>query len=525
MIGAERLAAATGGRPGLVARLDALAARIGALTGWRRGVAAAGLGIAATAALPPLHLVPLVPVAFSGLIWLIEGARSRREAFLDGWWFGFGHFATGLYWLAHALLIDARQFGWMIPFAVLGLGALLGLFTGAATLAVRAARARGVAAALVLAVAWAAAEWLRGHVLTGFPWNLIGTVWTGIVPMMQPAALIGLYGLGLLTVLAAALPAARRWKPAALACALVAAGWAWGAARVPAAAPSVPDVKLRLVQPDIPQTLKWDPVQREANFKRTLALTAADGLAGRTHVIWPETAVPFAITDVNQNGPALRAALARVTPPDGLLLTGAVRVVRDSERAQLWNSLHAVDAQGEIVATYDKHHLVPFGEYVPLRPIVGILGVTPAGAVDFSAGPGPATLELPGLPPASPLICYEAIFPANVTAPRRPAWLLNITNDAWFGISSGPHQHFAAARFRTVEEGLPLVRAANNGISAVVDAYGRTTAHLALGESGIVDADLPAAIAATPYARWGDGGLIGLALVLLGLAAVCRRWG
>jgi apolipoprotein N-acyltransferase len=526
MITAERRVAGDGGRTSLAARLEALAGRVGALAGWRRAALAVAFGLAATAALPPLHVIPLVVIAFSGLLWLVEGAASRRAAFFDGWWFGFGHFAAGLYWLAHALLVDAQQFGWMIPFAVFGLAAVLGVFTGAATQAVHAVRARGVAAALVLAVAWTAAEWLRGHVLTGFPWNLIGTVWTGLVPLMQPTAIVGLYGLGLLTVLVAGLPATRRWPAIGAAIALVAIGLFWGAARIPETVATVPDVKLRLVQPNIPQTLKWDPVQREANFRRTLALTASAGLATRTHVIWPETAVPFAITDVNPNGPALRAALAGVTPPGGLLLAGAVRVVRDGERPQLWNSLHALDASGAIVATYDKHHLVPFGEYVPLRGIIGRLGVTPAGAVDFSPGPGPATLDLPGLPPASPLICYEAIFPTRVADnDRRPGWLLNITNDAWFGISSGPYQHFAAARFRAVEEGLPLVRVANNGISAVVDAYGRAPAQLGLGTTGVLDVDLPAAAVATPYARWGDVLLLGLALLGLAMAAVIGRLG
>lgn len=534
MIGVERAVAAAPAGTGPAARLAALAARVGRLAGWRRAALAAGLGVAGTATLPPLHLVPLLVVAFGGLLWLVEGAGSRRAAFLDGWWFGVGHFVTGLYWLAHAMLVDPQAYGWMIPFAVLGLAGVLGLFTGAATLAVHAARVRGVAAALVLAVAWTAAEWLRGHVLTGFPWNLIGTAWSGIVPLMQPAALVGVYGLGLLTVLAAALPATRRMAAVLGAVALVAAGWTWGALRLPGEPAAVPDVRLRLVQPNIPQTLKWDASEREANLRRTLALTTAEGFTSRTHVIWPETAMPFAITDVNPNGPALRAALAGVTPPGGLLVTGAVRVVRDNPMMpQLWNSLQAVNALGDIVATYDKHHLVPFGEYVPfreqLRQFQGFLPdflgglVTPAGPVDFSAGPGPVTLDLPGLPPASPLICYEAIFPARVAAAQRPAWLLNITNDAWFGISSGPHQHFAAARFRAVEEGLPLVRAANNGISAVVDAYGRTTARLELGQTGVLDAALPAAATATPYARAGDAGVLGLALLGLGAAVALRR--
>lgn len=503
-------------------------ARIRGLAGWPRWALAAGLGVAATGALPPFHWIPLVFVAFTGLVWLLEGAgetpRPARAGFIDGWWFGVGHFLTGLYWLAHALLIDAAQFGWMVPFATFGLSGLLAVFTGGAAACVCAARLRGVAAVLLLAVGWTAGEWLRGHVLTGFPWNLIGTVWAGWPALMQPAALVGLYGLSLLTVLVAALPAASasargaaRGSGLFAAAVLVLAGWAAGHARLPEQ-PQLTDVRLRLVQPNVPQNLKWDPAERESNLRKVLQLSSAPGLDTRTLTIWPETAVPFAITDANPNGPALRDLLSAAAPPGGLLLTGAPRAERDAQsRLALWNSLHALDPQARIVATYDKFHLVPFGEYVPLRSLLGTLNLN-VGTVDFVAGPGLQTLALPGLPPASPLICYEAIFPGNVVASEaRPGWLLNVTNDAWFGISSGPHQHFAAARFRAVEEGLPLVRAANNGISAIVDAYGRVTAVLELGETGIVDGALPAPLEVTLYGRFGDtmAGLLGL-MVLAG---------
>ena len=436
-------------------------------------------------------------------------------------------FRSNLYWLAYALLIDAAQFGWMVPFAVFGLSGFFALFTGAASAATAATRTRGVARVLVLAIFWTVGEWLRGHVLTGFPWNLIGTVWAGSLPVMQATSLIGLYGLGLLTVLVAALPAtltsaaSRRWVGPAAAVLLVAAAWLFGALRLTGESPGEPAYRLRLVQPNVSQSLKWDPAQREANLAKTLALSRAAGFESRTHVIWPETAVPFVVTDFNDVGPALRERLADAVPPGGLLLTGAPRAERDAEgRLVLWNSLHALDRSGAIVATYDKFHLVPFGEYVPLRSILKIAKVT-VGNVDFSPGPGLRTLALPGLPDASPLICYEAIFPAQVVAPgTRPAWLLNITNDAWFGISSGPYQHFTAARFRAVEEGLPLVRAANNGISAVVDSYGRIEARLELGATGVVDAALPPALPSTLYSRFGDGVL---AVLILAFGAAALR--
>jgi apolipoprotein N-acyltransferase len=507
-------------------------ARIAVRGGWRRAAVAAGLGAAATFALPPVFLAPFVVIAFTGLIWLLDGVpagdwRATRAAALIGWWFGFGHFVSSLYWLANALLLDAAQFGWMVPFAVFGLSGLLAMFTAAAAAAHHRARFRGIAGVLFFAVAWTAAEWLRGHVLTGFPWNLIGTVWADLPVMMQGTSLVGLYGWSLLTIVVAALPAtlvasdagngARRWAGTMLAVLLVLAGWAFGAARLPAgAAAAVPDVRLRLVQPNVPQSLKWDPALRVENFRKGIELTRAPGWETRTDVIWPETAVPFVLTDFNPEGPAIRNALASVTPPGGLLITGAPRALRDSAgHIQLWNSLFAIDRTGAIVASYDKHHLVPFGEYVPLRPLFGSL-VAPAGAIDFSAGPGPRTIALPGLPPASPLICYEGIFPGEVVDTRdRPSWLLNISNDAWFGMSAGPHQHFAAARFRAVEEGLPLVRATNDGITAVIDPYGRVTAYLALGQTGVVDADLPAELTPTLYARAGDFVVLGLAIMIL----------
>ena len=513
----------------------ALAGRLRGLAAWRRAAAAALLGIAATGALPPVQILPLVFVAFTGLVWLLEAAdddaRRLRRSFLIGWWFGFGHFVTSLYWLAYALLVDAAQFGWMVPFAVFGLSGVLALFIAAATAATTLTRTRGMARALALAAAWTIAEWLRGHILTGFPWNLIGTVWAGSLPVMQVASLVGLYGLGLLTVLAAALPAGMaqrsaggsRWTGPGLAVLLVAAAWTFGTLRVPGGSEAAPVYRLRLVQPNVPQSLKWDPAQREANLAKTLSLSRSAGFETRTHVVWPETAVPFVVTDFNEVGPGLREALATAVPPKGLLLTGAPRAERDTQgRLVLWNSLHALDAAGAVVATYDKFHLVPFGEYVPLRSILRIAKVT-VGTVDFSPGPGLVTLALPGLPPASPLICYEAIFPGQVVGREsRPSWLLNITNDAWFGLSSGPHQHFTAARFRAIEEGLPLGRAANNGISAVVDSYGRVEAQLGLGATGVVDADLPASLAPTPYARFGNGALFVLLVAVSGVAMGLR---
>ncbi|HIJ61085.1 MAG TPA: apolipoprotein N-acyltransferase [Rhodospirillaceae bacterium] len=485
----------------------------------RRWAAAFGLGLVAALALPPVYAVPLLWLAFPGLILLLDGAGGAAGAFAVAWWFGFGHFSLGLYWISHALLVDPVRFGWMIPFAVFGLGGLLAMFTGAAGWAAWRWGASPVSRGLWLAIAWAAMEWLRSWVLTGFPWNLMASVWLPVLPMAQAVSLAGSYGLGLLTVAVASLAVAWRQNRAAVAAGhlLLAAVFAWGWARLPAEAlPTVAGLRLRLVQANIEQTLKWRPELRLQHLRRQLELTRSPGFDAVTDVVWSETAAP---SFLDQDAEA-RALVAQAVPPGGLLLAGAVRGTPSGvEPFRIWNSLLAIDHQGTIVAGYDKAHLVPFGEYVPLRGILPLANKLTAGEVDFSRGPGPTSLELPGLPPVGPLICYEVIFPAEVVDPgHRPRWLLNVTNDGWFGLSAGPYQHFAAARLRAIEQGLSLVRAANTGISAVVDGYGRVVAELGLGRTGVLDSELPTSLAEPPlYARWGDWAFF----LLLFLFATC----
>lgn len=498
--------------------------------GWfSRLILSALFGLLAVGALPPLYIVPLTVPAFVGFLWLLTGAPTGRAAFSAGWGFGFGYFAGGLYWVTEALLTDTEKFGWMVPLAVPILAGGLALFIALAALATQLTRAGGVARVLVFAIAWAAAEWLRGAVLTGFPWNPIGSVWADTTFMLQSVSLFGVFGLGFVTVAVAAMPAVlgepvigdrglRSWRPvlaALLVLGVIAVG---GMLRLAGTELGyVPGVRLRIVQANISQVQKWRAEPRSANFNKHLELTRAPGLAKITHVIWPESAVPYFLSGDLER----RAIIARAVPKGGLILTGvARRSAPGAARLQFWNSLRAIDETGRIVATYDKAHLVPFGEYVPLRRYVPIPQI--ANGAEFSAGPGPKTLQLPGLPPVSPLICYEAIFPGAVVAPGpRPKWLLNITNDGWFGKSAGPYQHLAASRMRAVEEGLPLVRAANTGISVVFDSYGREIARLGLGKQGVLDAPLPRAMTGrTPFSRLGNWALAlllaaGWALVLI----------
>lgn len=509
------------------------AAFLAALDGRRRWFWSFLLGVLAAGAMPPVDSAPLLAVAFSGLVWVMDGVRTKRAAFATGWWFGFGFFLAGLYWIAIALTVDVARFWWMMPFAAAGFPAGFALLTGLATLAARAVAPKGLARILALAVAWSAAEWLRGHILTGFPWNLVGYAWAGSFPgglaVLQSTSVIGIYGLSFLTVLAALLPATiaeprgRRWLPIAVAVALVAVPGVLGGLRLDTGdVATEPGVRLRLVQPSIPQTLKMSPAGSEVVLRTHLALSAQPG--DPTAVIWSEAAAAYYL---NRDA-AARRLIASAAPPGGLLITGALRTDPAPERPRhVWNSLAAIDDEGSLIATYDKAHLVPFGEYVPWRNILPIEKIT-AGNVDFSAGPGPRTLDLPGLPPVGPLICYEVIFPAAVVdEAHRPAWLLNLTNDAWYGRSSGPYQHFAIARTRAVEEGLPLVRSANNGISGVVDPYGRVTARLGLDAVSVLDAALPKPIEATLYARFGDlpyAATLGAAVLFI-LALRRRRGG
>jgi len=506
--------------------------RLDALSGWRRAGLSAALGAAAATAFPPLFVLPLLVPAFTGWLWLIAGAGGLRAAATVGWWFGFGHFLVGLYWIAEALMVEPEKFAWLIPFAIGGIAAGLAAFPAVVAAVVAATRVRGIGRVLVLAAAWGLAEWVRGWLFTGFPWNLVGTVWVFAPAMIQSAALFGTYGLGLATVTAAAVPAVLgdgeapvrgrlAWVAAAFAVlGLFAVG---GAVRLALADDGrVPGVRLRLVQPNVLQRLKWRPDLRDRHLVRQVEMSRQPAAEPPTVVIWPETSAPFFL----ERDPRRLAFLAGAAPEGGLVIVGAPRTTAQPEsRFRVWNSLQAVDASGRIVAAYDKFHLVPFGEYVPFAGLLPITKITD-GRTDFSAGPGSVTLKLPGLPPVSPLICYEIIFPGQVARrDERPAWLLNLTNDSWFGASSGPHQHLAAARMRAVEEGLPVVRAANTGISAVIDAWGRTVAGLPLGQAGVVDSPLPTALSPTPYARYGNLPFFLLAglLAAMGLGLSRRR--
>ena len=512
----------------LSTRLQGAAARLAGLTGRRRAFAAIFLGALSALALPPLYVLPVLLVSFPGLICLADSARRDRGAFWVGWGWGFGHFSAGLYWIANALLIAPEKFAWMIPFAIFGLGGLLGLFIGLAVYGARRVAPAGPLRVLAFAGAWLFMEWLRTWFLTGFSWNQIASVWVPVTPMLQIVSVVGAYGLGFLTVLAAAMPAVltrggrfdRRATVGVFLLLLAVAGW--GLWRLPSGPqPDIPGLRVRLVQGNIPQTAKWQPELLAAHLHDYLRLSAGPTAEPLSAVIWPETAVAYLL---DQN-PAARHAIATAAPPGGLVITGAPRAEgATAEAFRIWNSVQAVTAEGQLVGSYDKFHLVPFGEYVPLGKYLPLTKIT-AGRGDFAAGSGPRTLDLPGLPPVAASICYEDIFPGEV-APHdgpRPTWMLNVTNDGWFGHSAGPYQHFAAARLRAVEEGLPMVRVGNTGITGVIDPFGRVVASLDLGVQDILDSPVPQPMEnVTIFARLGDK-LVYMLLLMVGLIlGACR---
>lgn len=505
-----------------------------ALRGWRRYGAALLLGIVLAAAQAPLSLWPLAFLAFIGLLQLDDGGidlAAKRRSFFTLFAFCYGYFVAGHYWIGISFFVDAAKFAVLLPLPVLGLPIVLAVFpaTGA-WLAWLIARGNRVACMLLMPFGWLVGEWLRGHVGTGFSWNLIGYVWGDWPAAMQLAAFIGAQGLGLLTMLAASGVAIAllggRQRIALVLPALFALAMGLASLRMPADIAMQPDVNLRLVQPSIEQTLKWQDDLRQQHLQQHVALSLQPSQKPLTHVIWPETAIPYLL----EEEPGLRDALAKRLAPGTILITGAPRREALSGQASgnprdiaVYNSVFALGSDAQIAARYDKVHLVPFGEYLPFRKILKPLGLdaVAAGAVDFSPGRDMTPIAIPGLPFARVLICYEAIFPDESMQQLdggKPVagLLLNLTNDAWFGRSSGPYQHFVAAKFRAVEQGLPLVRAANNGISAIVDPYGRVTVQLGLDEVGVVDGGLPAATAQRPpYARIGDAPLLAFAIVIL----------
>jgi apolipoprotein N-acyltransferase len=524
--------------------MTGIAHRVILAWGWPRYLIAFGAGAVGALAMPPFGVLPALAVAMSVAVWLLDGTApggarlsiaTLRAAAAVGWWFGFGYFVASLWWLGAAFLVEPDEFAWALPLGVIGLPAGLALFPALGFALARVAWSHGPGRILALSVGLGASEWLRGHVLTGFPWNSYGMALAQNLVLMQTGALVGLYGLTLLAVALAAAPATlltgatlrERVAPSLVALAVLALMTGCGALRLAEPEPArVAGVRLRIMQPNLPQDAKFRPENKAEIMQRYLTVSDRatspehSGVADVSHLIWPESAFPFVLA---RDQSAL-AQIADLLPKGASLITGAVRMAEalpGESGPQFFNAIQVVGDDGVIRDSSDKVHLVPFGEYLPLARALNALGLrqfvhVPGG---FEAGTRAKLIAAPGLPPVAPLVCYEAIFPGEVVPPgERPGLMLNVTNDAWFGDTPGPWQHFAQARLRAVEEGLPLVRAANSGVSAVVDPYGRVLAQLGVGIEGVLDSALPAAIAPPPFARFGHW-TAGLLFILMAAGA------
>ncbi len=511
---------------------------------WYGPLTALAGGIAAGLAHPPFGLLPGL-LGFSLLLLRLEtvqGARPLRQAFVLGWLAGLGYFGVSTWWIGEPFLVDAATYGWMAPFAIVLMGGGLALFWGLAGLAYRALRPRSAWKVLVFAGVFAAAEWLRGHILTGFPWNLVGETWRAGSAPSQAAAIVGTYGLTWITLAIAAAPAVlmldvRRTAQAGV---MVAAGigltalYAGGAGRLAASAKQVyaKDAPIvRVVQANIDQKDKWKPENLDLVFSAYEELTARPGRQRPDVVIWPEGALPAVIDEIVAAGSPYAPRLRDAIQPGQTLLMGANRAEPDGRGGyRYFNTLVAFRREAQALRVggyYDKYRLVPFGEFMPLGDLAGRLGIRALVHMpdDFTPGPPPRPLVVPGMPPVQPLICYEALFPGLGRGPDRPAWILNVSNDAWFGRTSGPWQHLNIASYRAIEAGVPIVRSTPTGVSAVIDAQGRILPgkSLGLGAFGVIDARLPSPAPPTLYSRMGDGPFAGLLLLSAGAWFAGRR--
>jgi apolipoprotein N-acyltransferase len=517
--------------------MTGLAGKIILLHGWRRAALAIFAGAFAVMALPPFDFFAAAFVSFVLLVLLMEGAvappnagplRALMPSLKIGWQFGFGYFLAGLWWLGNALLVEASEFAWAIPLAVLVLPAGLALFYALAAGLARVIWTEGVGAAAALAFGFGAAEWLRGFLFTGFPWNPVGHLAMPAPLLMQSASLVGAEGMNALAVFFFSLPAVlflgrHRRRGMVLFLLLAAAHGGYGYYRLHNAAPEKRSGMLvRLVQPSVSQSEKWDGAARGRIFANLLGLTGtkpADGKKRPDLIIWPETSIPFLLTD----RPDAYSAIAQTLEDGQTLLAGAVRQEgerKSGEEVRYYNSLLVINDKGELISASDKKHLVPFGEYLPLDSIFRSLGLseivnTPGG---FSPGGSRRNIILANGVKLNPLICYEVIFPNEIeTQDGRADAMVNVTNDAWYGMTPGPWQHLRFAQIRAVEQGLPLLRAANNGMSAVIDSYGQIVQGLRLDDIATIDTYLPAKLQPTWFVLHGR---ITFSAILLALAAI-----
>lgn len=505
-------------------KINASLISLSALTGKKRYFMLFLLGMTVTFSLAPFYIFPILFISFTGLFGLLSYCKTSKQAFITGWWFGFGYYVTSIYWMAFSLLTEADKFWWMVPFAVFGLSAMLAVYIAVASLISHRSNSSPLGKVIIFATVWVIGELARSYFITfvtlyGFPWNLLGYSWLFSLGMAQMAAYIGTFSLSLLTIIICATPLfiltckkEHRKRYAAILL-IIPLCWAVGTYRLHYnKTEPFDDITLRLVQANLEEHHRWDPRKMVDVVRTNMQLSQTTPSDTITHIIWSESSLPYIL---DNNSPWL-PIISRVIPEGGTLLTGAMRIHYTSEtKADLYSTLQAINHNGKIEATYDKYRLVPFGEYIPWRSFLPINSIV--GGTDFSAGGGAQTLTPPNTPSFSPLICYDVIFPQSATnQTKRPQWMVNITNDAWFEkrlqigslalqFSTGPYQHFSMAHMRAIEQGISLVRVANTGISANIDPYGRIIDYIPLGVTGFIDTKLYTPINnSTTYRNYGD---------------------
>ena len=504
---------------------------------------AALAGALATLSLPPYGVWPVLLISYPVLVWLLDGAGARRSfprGFAIGWCFAFGYFVPSLWWISEAFWVEPEKFAALIPFAVAGLPSYLALYWGAACGLAARLWSTGFSRLLLLSCLLAAGEWLRGNMLTGFPWNLPGYAAGPFDGFSQLASIGGIYSLTAIVLLLAMAPAVLwqygSWAPRRPSFVLVAVLYTaaigahlWGNQRIAAyevagAQAAGQSRQVRIVQPSIPQNRKWDRDARQQIVDTYLAMTAQGwpaAVAEPPLVFWPESALPLLLAEEDQ----LRGRIAGLLPEGSMLFTGGLHRVTGSDgTAQIFNSLLLIGPGGAIRGRHDKVRLVPFGEFLPFSFLLEPLGIRQLANLPqgFAGGTEEGVVAVAGAPSFAGFICYEAVFPRSWPYPVQPNLLVNVTNDAWFGVSGGPHQHLAQARFRAIEQGVPMVRAANTGISAIVNAVGRITGSLPLQEKAILEAKLPPVLGQTAYGRFGDMLFVGLLLSFVTAILICR---
>jgi apolipoprotein N-acyltransferase len=500
------------------------------LTGWRRLLLSFLLGCLTSLAMPPIGLAFVYLLTFPIFIWLSQGSTRQRDPFLIGFTFGLGFFLSTLYWICLAIFFDFARWWWLLPLPTLILPITLSLSPGIATwLAKQLSTKSPSNHTLFLIACLSLGDYLRGMLFTGFPWAVPGYAWMQSLPVAQSLSWAGIYGLSLLTLCWAAIPAfvaegRRTIAFASTLSLLLCVGW--GAHRLHSHSTEFYEkTALRIVQTNIPQAEKWDRSRRDSNFLKYIRQSQepVKTSAPITYLIWPETALTFNW----EQSPVARRYLTDMIKEGQLLLAGQLRIEGTGpDDVVVRNSLVVVDRTGTLLGRFDKTHLLPFGEYTPFRGLVSFsgLGSSVAGVKDFTPGTGPYTVRIGDHPAFSPLICYEVAFPGEVADPRdRPDWLLNIGNDAWFRRTAGPYQHLATAQARAIEQGLPMVRANGTGISAVIDSYGRILTELGVGVAGNIDIHLPKPLPPTVYSRWSNGIFFSLLVLLFAYGFTSSR--